>query len=301
MNNFKIQKIDELASGGFQEPERVQIGGREGNSARGGEEVFKDPTAVADFLRKNQKLIAMGRQVASITHEINNPLESIANLLFLLNEERELSSNAKSYLLLAQRELDRVIQISKQTLNFYRDTPKPVEVQISKLLDETLLLYSRKIQEKQLKISRKYDPGQTATVFPGGLRQVFSNLIVNAMEACPRGGTLCVRVRFASRWSDGTPGVRITIADNGSGIDAAIRRTLGKPFLTTKGHQGTGLGIWVTMAILRQHGSILQNRSSVRPEKHGTVFSIFLPENMPPSSQEDIPDEPANFPFEAAS
>lgn len=290
IRRFRRQKTDEKISGA--EPDTKPLSGK-GVRPPEIKEIFKNQAAAESFLRENQKLISMGRQAASIAHEINNPLESIANLLFLLNEETDLTERAKSYLALAQQELSRVIQISKQTLNFYRDTPQPMKVHVNELMDEALLLYSRKIAEKQLHIHRQFDSPQTATAFPGGMRQVFSNLIVNAIEACPAGGSLYLRIRPSYRWADGTSGLRITIADNGTGMDAATRRTLGKPFLTTKGHQGTGLGLWVTMAILRQHGARLQSRSSTAPEKHGTVFSIFLPA--------DTSFARVQYPFEEAS
>ena len=283
IRRFRLQKIAERGSGLFLDPDDSHSSGRGSVSGRDAE-VFMDQEAVRNFLRENQKMIAMGRQAASIVHEINNPLESMGNLLYLLGGEKDLSEQAKTYLALAQRELDRVIQISKQTLNFYRDTPQPMEVHIGQLFDEVLALYRRKIEEKQLTIKLQYDSRQTAMAFPGGMRQVLSNLIVNAIEASPRGGSLYLRMKPSHRWADGMRGVRITIADNGSGMTAETRRALGRPFLTTKGQEGTGLGLWVTMSILRQHGARLQNRSSVDQAKHGTIFSIFLPATIQPTA-----------------
>jgi two-component system, NtrC family, sensor kinase len=232
-------------------------------------------------LRENQKLIAIGRLTASIAHEINNPLESISNLLFLLGREDGLSTNAQSYLELAQQELGRVVQISKQTLNFYRETSNPIFVHVDQLLEEVLVLYRRRIEEKRLHIRREYRSQQAVRVFPGEIRQVLSNLIVNAIEASPDGGTLWLRLRSLPQGPDGgIRGLRFTIADNGNGIDPAIRRNLGMPFVTTKGHQGTGLGLWVSMSIIRRHGGKLKAHSCRRPDHHGTAFSIFLPANM---------------------
>ncbi len=184
---------------------------------------------LTNVLRENQKLIAIGRLTASIAHEINNPLESISNLLFLLGREDGLSTNAQSYLELAQQELGRVVQISKQTLNFYRETSNPVFVHVDQLLEEVLVLYRRRIEEKRLHIRREYDSRQAVRVFSGEIRQVLSNLIVNAIEASPDGGTLWLRtLRSVPQGSTGgMRGLRITIADNGGGIDPAIRRNLG--------------------------------------------------------------------------
>ncbi|HVW77860.1 MAG TPA: HAMP domain-containing sensor histidine kinase [Alloacidobacterium sp.] len=234
-----------------------------------------------EMLRKNQKLIAMGRLSASIAHEINNPLESISNLLYLIGQE-PVSDQVHTYLKAAEKELDRVIQISKQTLNFHRDTTTPVPMHIDQLIEEVLTLYRQRIDEKQLVLRRQYSSNEMVTVFPGEMRQVFSNLIANAIHASPKGGSLWLRIRTATRWADGTRGLRVIIGDNGSGMDANTRHRLGKPFLTTKGHSGTGLGLWVSMSILKRHGAQLQNYSSIDPKRHGTVFSIFLPLNMRP-------------------
>lgn len=282
------QKFEPENGVGGQNPDREQfdLSGLQSAGKFGPEErkpVPHELEPLTNVLRENQKLIAIGRLTASIAHEINNPLESISNLLFLLGREEGLSSNAQSYLALAQQELGRVVQISKQTLNFYRETSNPVFVYVDQLLEEVLVLYRRRIEEKRLHIRREYRSQQAVRVFPGEIRQVLSNLIVNAIEASPDGGTLWLRLRSTPQEQDGgIRGLRITIADNGSGIDPAIRRNLGVPFVTTKGHQGTGLGLWVSMSIIRRHGGKLQAHSCRRPNHHGTAFSIFLPTNMRP-------------------
>jgi len=237
----------------------------------------------AVLLRENQKLITIGRLAASITHEINNPLESITNLLYLLGEERELSGPARSYLALAQKELGRVGQISRQTLNFSRETTGPVRAHIDHLLEEVLSLYSRRMMDKNLRVERQYDCPEEALVYPGEMRQVLSNLVTNAVEASSPNGRLRVRVRCTRSWSDpGVRGVRVSVGDNGSGIPLEVQRRLGEPFFTTKGQRGTGLGLWVTRSIVERYGGDIQLRSSVDAQRHGTVFSIFLPTNLRP-------------------
>ncbi len=237
----------------------------------------------AEILRENQKLITIGRLTASIAHEINNPLESITNLLYLMEAERNDPNKWKQYLTLAQRELSRVVQISKQTLTFSRETTVPVRVQLSELIEEVVALYHRKISEKNLRILRQYESAEQVSVFPGEMRQVLSNLIANAIEATSAGGLLKFRIRSARNWSDqGVQGIRVSVADDGSGMSAEVRHRLGQPFFTTKGQHGTGLGLWVTRAILSRYGGNLQLRSSTSPERHGTVFSMFLPTNMRP-------------------
>lgn len=242
---------------------------------------------VAAMLRENQKLITVGRLAASIAHEINNPLEAVTNLLYLLGEERGLPESARGYLALAQRELERVGQISRQTLNFSRETTGPVRTHLDDLMEEVLSLYSRRIAEKNLRVERQYDCPEEATVYPGEMRQVLSNLVTNAVEASSMRGRLRVRVRCARNWSDsGVRGIRISVGDNGSGISPEVQRRLGEPFFTTKGQRGTGLGLWVTRSIVHRYGGEIQLRSSTAPERHGTVFSIFLPTNLRPTMVE---------------
>jgi signal transduction histidine kinase len=239
----------------------------------------------ADMLRENQKLSTIGRLAASIAHEINNPLEAVTNLLYLIGLEDRLSDSVQHYLTLAQRELERVVQISKQTLNFYRETNAPLTVRVSDLLDEVMVLYSRKVADKNLRVHREYESSDTVTVYPGEMRQVLSNLVTNAIEACSANGKLWLRVRSTRKWSDsGVRGIRISIGDNGAGISAETRQNLGQPFFTTKGQHGTGLGLWVTRSIINRYGGELQLRSSTSAHRHGTVFSIFLSTNMRPQA-----------------
>jgi len=237
----------------------------------------------ADVLRVNQKLLTLGRLAASIAHEINNPLESITNLLYLMENDRSSPQQSAEYLKLAQRELNRVVQISKQTLTFSRETSTPVRFQLAELIEEVLVLYSRKIADKDLSVIRQYESSKVITAFPGEMRQVLSNLITNAIEASATGGTLSLRIRDTRKWSDmGVCGLRFSVADNGSGIPAETRKRLGEPFFTTKGQAGTGLGLWVTRSILSRYGGNLQVRSATSGDRHGTVFSLFLPTNMRP-------------------
>jgi signal transduction histidine kinase len=235
----------------------------------------------AEILCKNQKLITLGRLTASIVHEINNPLESITNLLYLM--EQNDTGKTPEYLKMAQQELARVVQISRQTLTFSRETNAPVRVQLADLVEEVLGLHARRIGDKGLRVVRQYEAHESVLVFPGELRQVFSNLISNALEAAPPHGRIVVRIRATRRWSgrDGR-GLRFSIGDNGSGIPKEVRERLGEPFFTTKGQGGTGLGLWVTQSIVDNLGGTLQIRSSIATDRHGTVFSLFLPLNLRP-------------------
>lgn len=246
----------------------------------------------AEQIRESQKMVTIGRLSGMITHEINNPLAAISNLLYLLRHEGSLSADALTYLGMAEKEMDRVVEISRQTLSFYREASAPERQKPEELLEEVLSLYRRKLMENRIVVRRRFDFSGTLLVYPGEMRQVLSNLIVNAIEAMQPGGTLTVHVYEARKWSDARlTGVRIVIADTGAGIPAEKLRQIGEPFFTTKGQQGTGLGLWVSRGILRKYGGDLQVWSSTMREHHGTVFSIFLPNEMRPRVQSGGPQQ----------
>lgn len=234
-----------------------------------------------ETLRASQKLIHLGRLAASIAHEVNNPLESIANLLYLLRSEPGLSKNALHYLDLAEHEMKRVVTITRQTLNFARETNLPVDLSLPAILEEVLLLYHRRIDEKQIRIIQRYSYTEPIRLYPGEMRQVLANLVANAIEACPPRGSITLRVRAVAA-PHRAPGIRITVADNGPGIPPELRRRLGEPFFTTKGESGTGLGLWVSQSIVARYGGHLRLRSvhiseALGQTRHGSVFVIFLP------------------------
>jgi two-component system, NtrC family, sensor kinase len=239
------------------------------------------PKDALKTLRTSQKLIHLGRTAASIAHEVNNPLESITNLLYLIRLEPGLPANVLGYLELAEQEMERVVSISKQTLNFARETSEPVDVSMPEILDEVLVLYRHLIDQKQIEIVKQYEQTDSIRAFPGEMRQIFANLIVNAMEACDERGVVTLRVRPAFDVHQ-KEGLRVTVADNGTGIPPEVRRRLGEPFFTTKGQSGTGLGLWVTRSIIERYGGRLRMRSVHVSEprgkiNHGTVFTLRLP------------------------
>lgn len=224
-----------------------------------------------EALRESDKLAAMGRLAATIAHEINNPLEALTNLIFLLKDVPNLHEEARSYVELAEEELIRVARITKQSLAFHRESSEPIPVSLTDVLHEILDFYSRQISSRRIALRREIEPGLSIHAFPGEMRQVFSNLIGNALEAMKTGGMLCVRAR---RCSDG---VRVIVLDSGSGICEADRRKIFEPFFTTKQQQGTGLGLWVTAEVIRKHHGSIHVRSTLNPAHPGTCFSIFLP------------------------
>jgi PAS domain S-box-containing protein len=238
-----------------------------------------------EALRRTEKLAATGRLAASIAHEINNPLEALTNLIYLA---RRNPATSESYLAMADQELDHIAEITKHTLGFYRDTTTPTPVDISSVVREVLELYSRKLQFKNIEVKERYSAGTTILGYPGELRQIFANLIANAIEAMEDNGHLVIK---ASPVSNGAPGngsgVRVSLMDDGCGIDPSQMKKIFEPFYTTKKDVGTGLGLWLTQNLVSKHNGRIQVRSRVDRGKSWTVFSVFLPQSQ--SAQRPLP------------
>jgi signal transduction histidine kinase len=231
-----------------------------------------------DALRTSEKLAATGRLAASMAHEINNPLGAVTNLLYLLGRNPSLDPTAQEYVATAEKELERVGHITRHTLAFYRETTKPVDTDVRLLVNEVLKINARQLNRRRITVKCSYEFDGTISVFPGELRQVIANLICNAIEATPEGGSIIVHISPYS-WSNSRigPGIRIVVADNGSGIPVQNRQRIFEPFFTTKGDRGTGLGLWVTRGIIEKHGGVIRLRSSTSPGTCGTFFALFLP------------------------
>lgn len=227
-----------------------------------------------EVIRRSEKLATAGRLAASIAHEINNPLEAVVNLLYLARHD---SANAAQYLTLAEQEVGRVARLAQQTLGFVRDTISPTSLNTAAVMDEILQLYSRKIEARQITVTRRYRDVGPIVAYAGEVRQLFANLVVNAVDAMPRNGSLQVRVAPGHDWSTGREGVRISVADNGSGIPQGSLSRIFEPFYSTKKDAGTGLGLWVSIGIIRKHGGSIRVRSRADGNATGTVFFIFLP------------------------
>ena len=227
-------------------------------------------------LRKNEKLVALGRLAASIAHEINNPLEAVTNLLYLL-KGTALDAKQQQYLDSARQELARVSEIAAQTLNFNRQRDMRGQASISALLDSVLALYQGRLAGSNIAVQRRYQNTAPFTCYPGELRQVFVNLIGNAFDATRRGGRIILRERAATHPKTGQIGVRVTLADSGQGMSAGVKAHLFEAFHSTKGSGGSGLGLWISKGIIEKHCGSIQFRSSTRPDRSGTVFSLFIP------------------------
>ena len=236
-----------------------------------------------EALRKTEKLAATGRLAASIAHEINNPLEAITNLLYLLSNHADLAEPALGYVVMAEHEVRRISEITQQTLRFYRQSTLPARANLSELLDSVLSLHQGRLRNLGIAVERKYDSTIDIFCFAGELRQVFANLVGNAIDAMSAGGRLVVRARRSRDW--GNPerlGVRFQVADTGSGMKPGVREHIFEPFFTTKEVTGTGLGLWVSSEIVAKHkGTIrVRSRSESPGGQTGTIFELFFPDEM---------------------
>lgn len=230
-----------------------------------------------EALRKSEKLAVTGRLAASISHEINNPLASVTNLLYLISRSSSLEES-RQYSEIAARELARVSEIVTQTLRFYRESSKPRAVVVTQIVNSALVLYQARLTAASIVVEREFDDCRPIVAVGGELRQLILNLIANAVDAIGIGGKLKIRVADTHQYSNGMrAGIRLTIADSGSGIEAEVRKTLFEPFVTTKPDTGTGLGLWVSSEIVRKHNGTIQVKSRAKGPYRGTVFSIFLP------------------------
>lgn len=232
-----------------------------------------------EALRKSEKLAATGRLAASIAHEINNPLEALANLLYLAKKK---PSEGEKYLSVAEQELDRIAEITRHTLGFYRDATAPMRVNIAELATGVLALYDRKLQFKQVHVRKLFSEATEVSGYPGEIRQILANLVTNAIDAVGPRGRLSLKVAGAQEWSGSRRhGVRVTIADNGSGIAREEMRNIFEPFYTTKKDVGIGLGLWLTQSLVQKHHGTIRVRSTVDSDRSGTAFVIFFPREIP--------------------
>ena len=228
-------------------------------------------------LIRSEKLAAMGRLAGIISHEINNPLEAISNAFYLLRKHPSLDSEAHHYATLAEQELARVTHITKQTLSFYRESKEPVSISLFDVLDNVLELQSRRITANGISLERQFRGTAAIQGFPNELKQVFLNLIGNAIEAMKEGGRLRVRVHDCTEGTTRRQGVRISICDTGSGIDPQYAKRIFEPFFTTKDTKGTGLGLWISRGIIQKYDGTIRFRSMRSATGRMTCFSIFIP------------------------
>jgi signal transduction histidine kinase/CheY-like chemotaxis protein len=240
-------------------------------------------------LRRSEQLAAAGRLAVSISHEINNPLEALTNLLYLAKLDEGLSGKARDLLQIADKELQRLSHIAARSLKFYKQRTAPTNASVDEILESVLFFHETRIKSKNIQVERRYRDAPSVFCFAGEIQQVFTNLISNALDALPDRERLLVSVR-PSTGKGLSLGVRITIADSGCGMDGYTAERLFHPFFTTKGEAGTGLGLWVSKGILENHRAMFKVRSK---PGHGTVFQLFFPLDSIPthSSSVDPPRE----------
>ncbi|NYF80499.1 hybrid sensor histidine kinase/response regulator [Granulicella arctica] len=237
-----------------------------------------------ELLRRTEKLAVTGRLAASIAHEINNPLEAVTNCLFLLSTA-ELSAESRGFLELAQKELDRVAQITVQTLRFYRRSTHPSQMDVRELIETVIALFESRMLALQIKVIREFETNVLVLAHDGEIRQVIVNLIGNAIDALSKGGHILIRTTTARHWRSGRDGIRITVADDGMGMSAETQSHIFEPFFSTKGITGAGLGLWVSREIVDKHQGSLRTRSrQASSSRQGwTVFTLFIPTEIDPS------------------
>ncbi len=235
------------------------------------EQIRKLNDELEQALRRSDRLAATGQLIATLAHEINNPLESLTNLLHLLGSNPTLNDGGREMVEAAKLEVGRLSNLSRQTLAPHRDAKFAVVTKVSALLDEVLATLHRRLESVQIEVRRQYQADAELTIFPSELRQVFTNLITNAIDAIGERGELSLSVETLPDRE-----VAVRIADTGCGIPAENLDVIFEPFFTTKGEQGTGIGLWVSKSIVDKVGGRIEVASSTTGKK-GTCFSIFLP------------------------
>lgn len=245
-------------------------------------EIGRDMTATLraeQGLRTAEKLAAMGRVAGIIAHEINNPLEAILNIFHLLRGHPSLDRQAREYAQMAENELLRVAHIVKHTLNFYREAQQPVSVSVSDALDNVLELQTRNLQLQAITLEKRYIADAVIQGFPGELRQVFMNLIGNAIQAMPHGGRLRISVREELNPKTKNKRLSIFISDTGAGVKPEHAKQLFEPFFTTKATKGTGLGLWISKGIVQKYDGSIQFRS-MTSSGSATCFRVVIPGHL---------------------
>lgn len=256
------------------EPDRLPFSVTRAVAASSSREALKSELEAAkELLLSCQKSVAIGRLLASIAHEINNPLEAISNLLYLGQRNLSNLDEVARCLRMAEEELQRVGDITKQMLHFHRDTKTLQEVRLEDVLESIVSLYRNRLEMRQIEVVRQYRSQASILAHPGELRQALSNLVANAIDAMPRGGRLTLRLRETHHCKPS-----VTIADQGQGIEPEALPHLGELLFTTKGEGGTGFGLWVTYQILKKYGASVRVYSSTRLGRSGTAFMLCFSE-----------------------
>jgi PAS domain S-box-containing protein len=242
---------------------------------------ISDRKKLERLLIQSEKLAATGRMAATIAHEINNPLEAVMNLIFLARQQSPESGKAYHYLLTAEQELERVSHIARQTLGYYKDTGAPVELLLHQLIENVLAVYNSRLTALGITVDLRFNDLQAISASRGEMLQVFSNVIANALDAMPKGGSLEISTRKLT--GSAGDGIQIAVRDSGAGIQREHLERIFEAFFTTKGNLGTGIGLWVARQLVEKRGGHISVASSIEPDKSGTTITIFVPFTAPGS------------------
>jgi PAS domain S-box-containing protein len=238
-------------------------------------------------LVRTEKLAAVGRLAASIAHEMNNPLTSVTNLLYLIACDQTLNEATRGYVDLANTELDRVSRMSTQTLRFARRSVAPGQVSIEEVINGMILLFSGRLSHEMIAVSQRKRQVSTFYGYASEVAQILTNLLSNAIDAVGSSGKIIIAVQNSQDWRTSTPCVAVSIADSGPGIPEQYRKKIWEPFFTTKSETGTGLGLWLVEETVRKNGGTIRMRTASSEKRHGTVFRLLLPLQAP-----DIEEKP---------
>jgi signal transduction histidine kinase len=210
---------------------------------------------------------------ATFAHEINNPLESVVNLLYLLRPEVG-TARGTSYLAAAESELARVSHIAKQALGYYRENASASLASLRDIAEQAIAIYGPRCNAAGITVSKSLESSRKVMLRRGEMMQVISNLIMNSIYGMPGGGTLSISVTGAEAPAEG---VVLAIADDGAGIAPEILPRVFEAFFTTRSTVGTGIGLFIAKQFVEAHGGSIAIESSTAAESHGTTVRVFLP------------------------
>jgi signal transduction histidine kinase len=226
-----------------------------------------------ESLRRSERLAVAGRFAGAIIHEVNNPLEALSNLVYLTRQDAQHPESVRQNMLVAETQLDRLGEITRKTLSFYREPSDATPFDLVEIAESALRIHAHRFSGKRVELRKQLPEKLIVNACSGEILQVLSNFILNAIDALPEeGAVLCLRAR-----PDKSRKVaHVTISDNGHGIPPPVRKRLFEPYVTTKS-SGTGVGLWLSKRIVDKHQGTIRFRSSREPGKSGTTFRISLP------------------------
>ncbi len=222
-------------------------------------------------LQKAEERATAGQLALEVMHELRGPLEALGHLTYLALEEADDPAKVRNYLSRAEEQIATLNQIASRTLSFVRSSQTPRLIDLVGVAEAALRIHQRTIEAKRVRLVKELPENLVAKVHIGEILQVVSNVIVNALDALPPEGTLCLRLR--ERYGQ----IEFVIADNGHGIPKEHAAEIFQPFFTTKQERGIGLGLALSKNIVERHRGKIRVRSSVRPGRSGTIFKISLP------------------------